>query len=391
MAPKFERKRPAAALSTVSVPCPTVPQNSGQKIDGQKERVPWNKGIKMGKSDLQHLFIPKEDYVLFLATAIYFAGPKYAMALWLTMATSRRISETLRLHGEDAYLEGGYHHDSPHILFQKRDAEQEFKGAGKLGGKHVVARLSPEACSTLKKVKLSNVEWKILPALEPFQKTHAQVFEEVNPLSTETFKWPSDEDYVFPCATKKAKQPWMARQSVSMAVGRILEVMHRLTGKRRWNKAFKGSHVTVHGATRHTAAALLLAPPEHGKTTPTEHVIMEIQQRHDIKTFRRHYCHAQEDEVAEALEHASVSVSFHSKEDSLTAVSEHDTQQQHDDPAPAVAATAMAPNRTETPEIKQQQPVHKSRNAWRQQKRREGKKAWKERSGGNSTPQPSQI
>ena len=154
----------------------------------------------------------------------------------------------------------------------------------------------------LENVQCSIVEWKILPVLEPFQKSHAQVFEDMNLLSSETFKWPCDRDYVFPSATKRAKQPWMARQPVSLAVGRILEAMYRLTGTRRWNSDFKGWHVTVHGATRHTASALLLAPPEHGRKVPSEHVIMEIQQRHDNKTFRRHFCDAQDDEVAEALE-----------------------------------------------------------------------------------------
>ena len=100
MAPKIARKRPAAALS---VPLFTV-QESTVPSGNKAKKKPWNKGAKLGKSDLQHLFIPRDDYALFLAVAIYFAGPKYAMALWLTMATSRRISETLRLHGDDAYL-----------------------------------------------------------------------------------------------------------------------------------------------------------------------------------------------------------------------------------------------------------------------------------------------
>lgn len=290
---------------------------------------------------MQHLFIPKEDYASLLAGAMHFAWPKYAMALWLTMVTSRRTPETLRLHGEDAYLDGGFHHDSRHILFQKQETKEKFKGAGKLGGKHVVARLSPEACANLKNVQCSTVEWKILPALGAFPKKKlAQVIEDMNLLTSEIFKLPCDGDNVFHCATKKAKQPWMARQSVSLAVGRILQAMYRPTGKRRWNKDFGGSHVTVHGATRHTASALLLAPPDHGKKVPSEHVIMEIQQRHDIKTFRRHYCHAQDDEITEALEHVSVPVSFHLGATVAPTVSKTETQQQNTDPAPA-AATAV--------------------------------------------------
>ena len=177
--------------------------------------------------------------------------------------------------------------------------------------------------------------------LEPFPKKKlAQVIEDMNLLTSEIFKLPCDGDNVFHCATKKAKQPWMARQSVSLAVGRILQAMYRPTGKRRWNKDFGGSHVTVHGATRHTASALLLAPPDHGKKVPSEHVIMEIQQRHDIKTFRRHYCHAQDDKITEALEHVSVPVSFHLGATVAPTVSKTETQQQNTDPAPA-AATAV--------------------------------------------------
>ena len=219
---------------------------------------------------------------------------------------------------------------------------------------------------------------KYFQCLEPFQKSHSQVFEDMNPLSSETFKWPCDEDYVFPSATKKAKQPWMARQSVSLAVGRILQAMYRLTGKRRWNGDLKGSHVTVHGATRHTASALLLAPPEHGRKVPSEHVIMEIQQRHDIKTFRRHYCHAQDDEVTEALEHASVPISFHFEEEAepLSTVSVPSSTV-HGDPAPAAATAVPMQGHNE---MIQPGPKHKSRNAWRNQKRREGKKAWEKRS-----------
>lgn len=37
------RKRPPAALSTVSDPCPTVPRSAVQKPDGQNKGVPWNK------------------------------------------------------------------------------------------------------------------------------------------------------------------------------------------------------------------------------------------------------------------------------------------------------------------------------------------------------------
>ena len=208
------------------------------------------------------------------------------------------------------------------------------------------------------------IDRKVLPALEPFQKSHPKVFEDIYPMARETFKWPDDGGYVFPAATKKSKKPWMARQSVSLALGRILEVMYSLTNKRRWNQSFKGSHVTVHGATRHTAAALLLSKPTEGTAVPTEHVIMEIQQRHDISTFRRHYCHAQEDEVSKALEHASVPISFH---EGMAAP----------ETASSSAPVAANPGPVPAPVHSPTAPVAKSRNAWRQKKRREGKQAWK--------------
>ena len=333
----------------------------------------------MGRSDRQHLFIPREDYSLFLAVSIYFAGPKYAMALWLCMVTSRRISETLRLHGSDLYLSGGQFHDSPHILFQRRKAEAQFPGAGKLGADHIVARLSPDACATLEAVHGTKIERALLPALHPFQKTHKEVFEESYPLTTEAFSWPEGDAFVFPAATKKSKKPWMARQSVSKALARILDIMFRLTGKRRWNKMFKGSHVTVHGATRHTAAALLLAKPKEGNPGPSEHVIMEIQQRHDLRTFHRHYCHAQEHEVGKALEHVSVPISFHAAE-------KPDASQNAACATSVAAADAMPmsagaaggdESRASGPEAPAAAvPPGKSRNAWRKQKRKVGKLAW---------------
>ena len=124
------------------------------------------------------------------------------------------------------------------------------------------------------------------------------------------FKWPTDGSYLFPAQTKKAKQATMDGQANSMASPVTCEeVMFALTGRRRWNARFKGSHVTVHGATRHTSSALLLSS-QKGAKRPAENVIMEIQQRHDVATFRRQYCHAPDEDVAEALENASIPVCF---------------------------------------------------------------------------------
>lgn len=373
---------------------------------GKSKRTPWNKGKKMGKSDLQHLFVPKEEVQLFLAVTLWFAGPKYALVLWLTMVTSRRISETLRLHAEDFYLNGGPHHDSPHVLFLKKKEESKFAGNGKLGADTVVARLAQDASETLQEIMKSNIERCVLPALRQYEASHSSLFEspEHHPLSTEPYAWPSS-GRLFPASTKKAKRPWMARQSVSLALSRARRAMFALTGKRRWNGDFMGSHVTVHGATRHTAAALLMG----GKAT--EPAIMEIQQRHDVGTFRRHYCHAQEKDVVEALENASLPVSFQAK--SLQAV-DHlacqtapaggngscpampkpptmevkkgswDGDGKNTVPCPvsngdtfSATAPAQASSAARDDPLPAMQDSPKcSRNAWRKRKRRDGLKAW---------------
>ena len=81
---------------------------------------PWNKGLHQTKTCKQHVFIPRDQIALFLAVALYWAGPKCACVLWLTLVTSRRISETLLLRGTDIRVQGGEEHDSGHILFQRR-------------------------------------------------------------------------------------------------------------------------------------------------------------------------------------------------------------------------------------------------------------------------------
>ena len=105
----------------------------------------------------------------------------------------------------------------------------------------------------------------------------------------------------------------MARQSVSDAVTRIRDVMWALTHQRRWNPSnqYRGSRVTVHGATRHTSSALLLFNKDKpSMQRPTETTILEVQQRADARTWRKHYCHAHDDEVKEALEFGSAPSPF---------------------------------------------------------------------------------
>ena len=56
---------------------------------------PWNKGLHQTKTCKQHVFIPRDQIALFLAVALYWAGPKYACPVVNFGVTSRRISETL--------------------------------------------------------------------------------------------------------------------------------------------------------------------------------------------------------------------------------------------------------------------------------------------------------
>ena len=68
--------------------------------------------------------------------------------------------------------------------------------------------------------------------------------------------------------------------------------------------------MTVHGATRHTSAALLLFPQHGHAKPPSDSVIMEIQQRSDYRVFRDHYFHCDEREVKEGLEFATAPSPF---------------------------------------------------------------------------------
>ena len=89
---------------------------------------PWNKGLHQTKICKQHVFIPRDQIALFLAVALYWASPKYACVLWLTLVTSRRISETLLLRGTDIRVQGGEEHDAGHILFQRRPQDDSLGG-----------------------------------------------------------------------------------------------------------------------------------------------------------------------------------------------------------------------------------------------------------------------
>lgn len=269
-------------------------------------RSAWNQGRKHSKTAKQHVFIPREQLDLFFAVALYFAGPVYCVVLWLALVTSRRISETLFLRGTDICLQGGPEHDSPHVLYQKRQEDNQLRGQGKLGSDRVVARIADSAVQGLENLADEGLQWHCQDILEPFRLSHPDLFQNMKPLRKDNFKLDtSSENFLFPSKSARTKcRPNMARQTVWEGLTRIREVMWSLTHARRWNTtaACRGNRVTVHGATRHTSSALLLFNKNSTANKPTENTILEIQQRSDARTWRQHYCHADPEEVTEALE-----------------------------------------------------------------------------------------
>lgn len=314
-------KRPAAAKCGLTQPAQKEkPANHGLTQPVEKEKPAnrgltqpaWNKGKKPSKTSKQHVFIPKEQLELFFAVALFFTGPVYCAALWLCLVTSRRISETLLLRGTDVQLIGGDEHDAPHILYQQRVEDRHLRGNGKLGKERLVARLSSDAVLGLKRMQEKGLEWECLPVLESYRAFHPETFN-MKPMQKKAFILESTEDYVFPSQSKKKGcRPNLARQSINAAMTKIREVMFALTKNRRWNpgKRFQGNRVTVHGATRHTSAHLLLFNPSSTRTRPSEEVIMEIQQRSDARVLRKHYFHADDSEVKDALEYGSAPSPF---------------------------------------------------------------------------------
>ena len=254
------------------------------------------------------MYVPRDQLELFFAVALYWAGPKYASVLRLTLVTSRRISETLLLRGTDIRLQGGEYHDAGHILYQRRPEDEALGGDGKLGAKKVVARVCSEAIAGIEEMCSAGLEHEMRSVLEPFKVVVPRLFE-MKPMNKQRFQIdPSWEDFVFSTASKKKHtRPNMSRQSVSKALKVIRTVMFAITGHRRYNPnaKFQGNRVTVHGATRHTSASLLLSNKGSQETQPSEHVILEIQQRTDPRVFWKHYFHPAEEQVKAALEYGA--------------------------------------------------------------------------------------
>ena len=94
--------------------------------------------------------------------------------------------------------------------------------------------------------------------------------------------------------------------------------MYELTNhERRWNPTVRcqGNRVTVHGATRHTSAALLLFNSDKllQSAKPSQQVIMELQQRSDTRVFFKHYFHPHEEEIQKGLEYGAAPSPFKKK------------------------------------------------------------------------------
>ena len=86
--------------------------------------------------------------------------------------------------------------------------------------------------------------------------------------------------------------------------------MWSLTSKKRYHPATQYSHVTLHGATRHSSAALFLENPSSSKDRPSVECILELQNREDRKTFEKHYYHLGQQEMDEALAFGSIPSPF---------------------------------------------------------------------------------
>ena len=123
------------------------------------KKQPWSLGKQLRKTDRQFLYVPREHLELWFGVLLYCGGPVYAVAIWLCMVTSRRISETLRLRSGNLATQGGEHDDHPHVLYQVRSDEEELPGIFKLGSNAVAARLCTEAVHTIEMLTRQPLTW----------------------------------------------------------------------------------------------------------------------------------------------------------------------------------------------------------------------------------------
>ena len=405
MAPKAAAK--AGAKARAKATGKATPKKKGTKA----KTAPWNKGRHQSVTDSQNIFLQKEDLPLFWAVVLFCCGPIYLAVIWVCLISQRRISECLRLRGQDIHLEGGPDCDQPYIRFAVRESERHLPGMGKLRGKTIISRLPSTAQDTIKQFLETGLEHECWPALERMWTAHTEVLAKIKATAPRKFQpQPLHEDALwFATPRPSSKCPWLSRQSVWTAVDKARGVMYKLTRKRRFNpaKAFRGSHITVHGATRHTAAALLLCPADDGSQGPSQATILALQGRTDVRTFERHYLHPQEQDLIAAVEHNAIPLQVKSNHtermdsESQGGISMAPEPEAPGPVVPVVPEAGAKSNHMErmdeesqggismAPEPEAPGPVVPeagarakcSRNAWRQQKRRQGKRKWQQGSG----------
>lgn len=269
----------------------------------------------MTRSDRQWLHVPRQDMELFFGVLLYWSGPVYAFCVWLAMSTSRRASEILSLRACDIFTEGGPHHDRPYVLLQKCAADTGIKpGMGKLGCDEVAARISQEAVATIVSIRKNGLERVQTEAVAKYSRKIIELnLQKKSCPAPARYGWPKESDgLLFPSfRTRRSSRStaWMTRQSTWNAIKSTREIMFALTAKKRYQPAAQFSHVTLHGATRHSSAALFLEKPSSTASTqerPSVECILEIQDRQDRKTFEKHYFHLGQQEMDDAIAYASV-------------------------------------------------------------------------------------
>lgn len=163
------------------------------------------------------------------------------------------------------------------------------------------------------------------------------------------------------------------------------KIMFQLTKLRRFNPDFLGSHVHIHGTTRHTAAALLLHnPSESVSKKPCKDTILEIQKREDMRTFEKHYFHLDDSDIAKALEYGSAPGLL--KDMNYTKDSGIDHSRSEHGPKEATPETTP-----ETTTVATHVTRFCSRNAWRKNKRKLGQQLWQQRARAESDFQRDEV
>ena len=265
----------------------------------------------MKRCDRQWLFVPREDIDLFYGVLLYWAGPIYAFCVWLMLSTSRRASEILRLRVCDIFLQEGRHHDQAYVLLQKRQSEAEIPGMGKLGSDEVAARLSHEAVATIEMIKKKGLHRIQNQALTGYSQKITDLNLHKKPCTAPSnYEWPSGADSLLFPSRRGSRAGWITRQTAWNSIKRAREIMWSLTSKKRYHPATQYSHVTLHGATRHSSAALFLENPSSSKDRPSVECILELQNREDRKTFEKHYYHLGQQKMDEALAFGSIPSPF---------------------------------------------------------------------------------